>query len=118
MFDDEDGDVVLAVSGVHEHLDQQVSELMGRDMVWECSEDASDLGDADVEGAVATLDQPVGEHHELGTDGKGRDLGDAACPDGADDRCVGRVEQSDLTVGKTQDRRGMTGGREGDRLGR
>ena len=90
MFDDEDGDVVLAVSGVHEHLDQQVGELMGRDMVWECSEDASDLGDADVEGAVATLDQPVGEHHELGADGKGRDLGDAACPDGADDRCVGR----------------------------
>ena len=28
----------------------------------------SELGDADVEGSVATLDQPVGEHHELGAD--------------------------------------------------
>ena len=32
VFDDEDGDVVLAVTGVHER-GAQVSELMGRDMV-------------------------------------------------------------------------------------
>ena len=115
MFDDQNGDVVHAVAVPHELVDEQVGELIRGDMLGEPGEDRSHLADADVEGSVATLDQPVGEHHELGAERKRRNVGDTACRRVADDRCVGGVEPSDLPAGKSQDGRGMTGGRERDR---
>ena len=78
MFDDEHGDVVRAVTIPHECLEEQVGELIGGDMFGKPGEDSGHLGDADVEGSVAMFDEPVGEHDELRTNGKRRDVGGAA----------------------------------------
>lgn len=117
VFDDEDGDVIFGIVVSAKGLEERVDKFVSLQGVGQISEECNDLVYSDVERSVSPFDKAVGEHDELGARRNCDGLGDATAGGNADDRSVGCVECSNLTVRESQDEWRVAGRCVGDGRG-